>query len=173
MDSLHQRSSNELPIQLRLRWREFRDSGLENTRSLSYYGLSQVTVVFKEGTDIYLARQLIAERLRQAGDELPDQVRPDLGPIATGLGEIYLWTVDAKPGAKKPDGSSYTPMDLREIQDWIIKPLLKSVPGVVEVNSIGGFEKQYHVTPHPDRLVAFKLTFRDLIDALEKNNANV
>ncbi len=147
--------------------------GLENTRSLSYYGLSQVTVVFKEGTDIYLARQLIAERLRQASDELPNQVRPNLGPIATGLGEIYLWTVDASPGAKKPDGSSYTPMDLREIQDWIIKPLLKTVPGVVEVNSIGGFEKQYHVTPHPDRLVAFKLTFRDVVDALEKNNANV
>jgi cobalt-zinc-cadmium resistance protein CzcA len=147
--------------------------GLENTRSLSYYGLSQVTAVFKEGTDVYLARQLIAERLRQAGDELPDQVRPDLGPIATGLGEIYLWTVDARPGVKKPDGSSYTPMDLREIQDWIIKPQLKTVPGVVEVNSIGGFEKQYHVTPHPDRLVAFKLTFRDLVDALEKNNTNV
>jgi len=147
--------------------------GLESTRSLSYYGLSQVVVVFKEGTDIYLARQLIAERLRQASDELPDQVRPDLGPIATGLGEIYLWTVDTSPGAKKPDGSPYTLTDLREIQDWIIKPLLKSVPGVVEVNSIGGFEKQYHITPHPDRLVALKLTFRDLVDALEKNNANV
>jgi len=147
--------------------------GLENTRSLSYYGLSQVTVVFKEGTDIYLARQLIAERLREASEELPEYVRPDLGPIATGLGEIYLWTVDARSGAKKPDGSAYTPTDLREIQDWVIKPLLKSLPGVVEVNSIGGFEKEYHVTPHPDRLVAFKLTFRDLVDALEKNNANV
>jgi cobalt-zinc-cadmium resistance protein CzcA len=146
---------------------------LESTRSLSYYGLSQVTVVFKEGTDIYLARQLIAERLREAQEDLPDRARPELGPIATGLGEIYLWTVDAKPGAKKPDGSSYTPMDLREIQDWVIKPRLKNVPGVVEVNSIGGFEKQYHVTPYPDRLVAFRLTFRDLVEALEKNNSNI
>src|ERR1700738_4494139 len=146
---------------------------LESVRSLSYYGLSQVTVVFEDGTDIYLARQLIAERLRQAGDELPDQVRPDLGPIATGLGEIYLWTVDARPGDRKPDGSSYTLMDLREIQDWIIKPQLKTVPGVVEVNSIGGFEKQYHVTPHPDRLLAFKLTFRGLGCAVGKNNNHV
>ena len=146
---------------------------LESTRSLSYYGLSQVTVVFKEGTDIYLARQLITERLREAQEDLPDHARPELGPIATGLGEIYLWTVDAKPGARKPDGSSYTPMDLREIQDWFIKPQLKNVPGVVEVNSIGGLEKQYHVTPYPDRLVAFKLAFRDLVDALEKNNRNI
>ena len=146
---------------------------LESTRSLSYYGLSQVTVVFGEGTDIYLARQLIAERLREAEEDLPEHVRPELGPIATGLGEIYLWTVDAKPGAKKRDGSSYTLTDLREIQDWVIKPRLKDVPGVVEVNSIGGFEKQYHVTPDPDRLVAFRLTFRDLVDALEKNNSNI
>ena len=146
---------------------------LESTRSLSYYGLSQVTVVFGEGTDIYLARQLIAERLREAEEDLPEHVRPELGPIATGLGEIYLWTVDAKPGAKKRDGSSYTLTDLREIQDWVIKPRLKDVPGVVEVNSIGGFEKQYHVTPYPDRLVAFRLTFRDLVDALQKNNSNI
>jgi heavy metal efflux system protein len=146
--------------------------GLESTRSLSYYGLSQVTVVFKEGTDIYLARQLIAERLREA-EEFPEHARPELSPIATGLGEIYLWTVDAKPGAKKPDGSPYTLTDLREIQDWFIKPRLKNVPGVVEVNSIGGFEKQYHVTPYPDRLVAFRLTFRDLVDALKNNNSNI
>ena len=146
--------------------------GLESTRSLSYYGLSQVTVVFKEGTDIYLARQLIAERLREA-EEFPEHARPELSPIATGLGEIYLWTVDAKPGAKKPDGSPYTLTDLREIQDWFIKPRLKNVPGVVDVNSIGGFEKQYHVTPYPDRLVAFRLTFRDLVDALKNNNSNI
>ena len=146
---------------------------LESTRSLSYYGLSQVTIVFKEETDIYLARQLIAERLREAQEELPDDARPELSPIATGLGEIYLWTVNAQPGARKADGSSYTLMDLREIQDWVIKPRLKNVPGVVEVNSIGGFEKQYHVTPYPDRLVAFRLTFEDLIDALKKNNSNI
>ena len=146
---------------------------LESVRSLSYYGLSQVTVVFEDGTDIYLARQLITERLRQADDELPDHVRPELGPIATGLGEIYLWTVDAGPEARRPDGTRYTLADLREIQDWIIKPQLKTVPGVVEVNSIGGFEKQYDITPHPDRLVALNLTFRDVSEAIEKNNANI
>jgi len=146
---------------------------LESVRSLSYYGLSQVTVVFEDRTDIYLARQLIAERLRQADDGLPDHVRPELGPIATGLGEIYLWTVNATPEARKPDGSHYTLADLREFQDWIIKPQLKTVPGVVEVNSIGGFEKQFDITPHPDRLVALNLTFRDISEAIDKNNANV
>ncbi len=146
---------------------------LESVRSLSYYGLSQVTVVFEDGTDIYLARQLIAERLRQADDGLPDHVRPELGPIATGLGEIYLWTVNPSPEARKPDGSHYTLADLREFQDWIIKPQLKTVPGVVEVNSIGGFEKQFDITPHPDRLVALNLTFRDISEAIDKNNANV
>jgi cobalt-zinc-cadmium resistance protein CzcA len=146
---------------------------LESVRSLSYYGLSQVTVAFTDGTDLYLARQLIAERLREADHELPDQVKPELGPIATGLGEIFLWTVDASPEARKPDGSRYNLTDLREIQDWVIKPQLKTVPGVVEVNSIGGFEKQYDITPHPDRLVALNLTFQDVSEAIEKNNANV
>jgi cobalt-zinc-cadmium resistance protein CzcA len=147
--------------------------GLENTRSLSYHGLSQVTVIFKEGTNLYLARQLVTERLRETEGDLPEHTRPQLGPIATGLGEIYLWTVDARPEARKPDGSFYTPIDLREIQDWVIKPRLKNVSGVVEVNSIGGFEKQYQVTPYPDRLIAFRLGFRDLVEALEKNNANI
>jgi heavy metal efflux system protein len=146
---------------------------LVSVRSLSYYGLSQVTVLFEDGTDIYLARQLIAERLREADHELPDQIKPELGPIATGLGEIYLWTIDARPEARKPDGSRYALADLREIQEWVIKPQLKTVPGVVEVNSIGGFEKQYDITPHPDRLVALNLTFRDVNEAIEKNNANV
>ena len=146
---------------------------LASVRSLSYYGLSQVTVVFEDRTDIYLARQLVAERLRQADDELPGHVRPELGPIATGLGEIYLWTVNAGREARKSDGSHYTLADLREIQDWLIKPQLKTVPGVVEVNSIGGFEKQYDITPHPDRLVALNLTFRDISEAIDKNNANV
>ena len=93
---------------------------LESTRSLSRYGLSQVTVVFKEGTDIYFARQLVGERLQQARASLPAGLAPTLGPISTGLGEIYMWTVEAKPGALKPDGTPYTPTDLREIQDWIV-----------------------------------------------------
>ncbi len=146
---------------------------LDYTRSLSRYGLSQVTVVFKDGTDIYWGRQQIAERLAQAKEQLPAGVVAEMGPIATGLGEIYMWTVDAKPGAKKPDGSPFTPTDLRELQDWVIKPQLRNVPGVVEVNSIGGFEKQYHITPHPAKLVAYGFGFRDLVEALERNNANV
>ncbi len=146
---------------------------LDYTRSLSRYGLSQVTVVFKDGTDIYWGRQQIAERLAQAKEQLPAGARVEMGPIATGLGEIYMWTVDAKPGAKKADGSPYTPTDLRELQDWVIKPQLRNVPGVVEVNSIGGYEKQYHITPQPAKLVAYGFGFRDLVEALERNNANV
>ena len=146
---------------------------LEYTRSLSRYGLSQVTVIFKDGVDIYWGRQQIAERLSQAKEALPKGVEVQMGPISTGLGEIFMWTVDAKPGAKKPDGTAFTPTDLRELQDWVIKPQLRNVPGVVEVNTIGGFEKQYHITPHPAKLVAYGLGFRDIMEALAKNNANV
>ena len=146
---------------------------LEQTRSLSRYGLSQVTVVFKDGTDIYFARQLVNERMQQARDALPQGVTPTLGPISTGLGEIYLWTVEADDGAKKPDGSAYTPMDLREIQDWVIKPQLRNVPGVTEINSIGGFAKEYLVAPKPEKLLAYGITLAEIVTALERNNANV
>jgi cobalt-zinc-cadmium resistance protein CzcA len=146
---------------------------LDYTRSISFYGLSQITVVFQDGTDMYFARQLIAERLQEARDQIPPGAAPQMGPISTGLGEIYMWTVDAQPGAKKPDGSPYTSTDLRELQDWIIKPQLRNIPGVAEVNTTGGFEKQYQITPRSEKLIAFGLSFRDLIEALEKNNANV
>jgi cobalt-zinc-cadmium resistance protein CzcA len=146
---------------------------LDYTRSLSRYGLSQVTVVFKDGTDIYFARQLVNERLQQAKDQLPAGIETAMGPISTGLGEIYNYVVDAKPGAKKPDGSHYSPADLRTIQDWIIAPQLRTVPGVVEVNTIGGYERQLHVLPNPARLMAYGLTFRDVMTALATNNANV
>lgn len=146
---------------------------LEYTRSISRYGLSQVTVVFQDGVDIYWARQQIAERIGQVKEQLPAGVEVGMGPISTGLGEIFMWTVDAKPGAKKLDGSPITPMDLREVQDWVIKPQLRNVPGVVEVNTIGGFDKQYHITPDPQRLIAFGLSFRDVMTALARNNANV
>jgi len=146
--------------------------GLEQTRSLSRYGLSQVTVIFKDGTDIYFARQLVNQRLQEARDRLPAGVTPSMGPISTGLGEIYLWTVEADPGAKKPDGSAYTPTDLREIQDWVIKPQLRNVKGVTEINSIGGFEKQYVVAPNLERLGSYGLSLADVVNALEKNNAN-
>lgn len=147
--------------------------GLQQTRSLSRYGLSQVTVVFQDGTDIYFARQLVNERIQSARDSLPQGVTPAIGPISTGLGEIYQWTVEAQDGAKKPDGNPYTPTDLREIQDWIIKPQLRNVPGVTEINTIGGFSKEYHIAPDPIKLSAYGLTLVDLVGTLERNNANV
>jgi cobalt-zinc-cadmium resistance protein CzcA len=146
---------------------------LQYTRSLSRYGLSQVTVVFQDGTDIYLARQLVNERIQQVKDQLPTGIETAMGPISTGLGEIYFFTVEAKPNARKANGEPYSPTDLRTIQDWIIKPQLRTVPGVVEVNTIGGFEKQFHVLPDPSRMMAYKLSFRDVMKALAENNANV
>ncbi|NYF31683.1 cobalt-zinc-cadmium resistance protein CzcA [Sphingopyxis sp. JAI108] len=146
--------------------------GLQYTRSVSRYGLSQVTAVFEDGTSIYFARQLINERLQSAREQLPPGVTPEMGPIATGLGEIFMYTLEAEPGAKKPDGSAYTPEDLRTLQDWVIRPQLRSTPGVTEVNSIGGFERQYHVTPIPARLSTYGLTLGDVVQALERNNDN-
>lgn len=146
---------------------------LEYTRSLSRYGLSQVTVVFKDGTNIYFARQLVNERLQQVKDQLPPGIEMAMGPISTGLGEIFQFAVEAKEGAKNPDGSAISPIDLRVVQDWIIKPQLRTVPGIVEVNTIGGFEKQFHVLPDPSRLMAYRLSFRDVMTALAANNANV
>ncbi|HAT29384.1 MAG TPA: CusA/CzcA family heavy metal efflux RND transporter, partial [Janthinobacterium sp.] len=146
---------------------------LEQTRSLSRYGLSQVTVIFKDGSDIYFARQMINERLQQARGQLPAGITPALGPVATGLGEIYLWTVEAGDDARKPDGSPYTGTDLREIEDWIIKPQLRNVAGVTDINTIGGYAKQYLVAPAPDKLAAHGLTLADLAGALERNNGNV
>ena len=146
---------------------------LEQTRSLSRSGLSQVTVIFKDGTDLFFARQLVNERLQIAKEQLPEGAEAMMGPISTGLGEIFLWTVEAKEGALKDDGTSYTPTDLRVIQDWIIKPQLRNVPGVAEINTIGGFAKEYQIAPDPKRLAAYKLTLTDLVTALERNNANV
>src|SRR5258708_6376800 len=145
---------------------------LDYTRSLSRYGLSQVTVVFKDGTDIYFARQLVNERIQQVKDQLPSGVEVAMGPISTGLGEIFLYTIEAKEGAKAPGGAEFTLTDLRTIQDWIIKPQLRNVPGVIEVNAIGGFERQFHVLPDPGRLMAYRLGFRDVMTALAANNAN-
>ena len=147
--------------------------GLQQTRSLSRYGLSQVTVIFNDGTDIYFARQLVNERIQSARSQLPEGVTPNIGPISTGLGEIFLWTVESEPGAKKPNGELYTPADLREIQDWVIKPQLKNVTGVTEINSIGGFAKEYHVAPDPSKLSSYGLTLSDVVTALDRNNANV
>jgi heavy metal efflux system protein len=146
---------------------------LEQTRSLSRYGLSQITVVFKDGTDIHFARQLVSQRIQDARAQLPAGLTPTMSPIATGLSEIYLWTVDAGPEARKPDGTLYTPTDLREIQDWIIKPQLRNVPGVTEINSIGGYDKEYLVAPTPAKLASYGLNLSDVVTALERNNGNV
>ncbi|WP_122574046.1 CusA/CzcA family heavy metal efflux RND transporter [Pseudomonas viridiflava] len=147
--------------------------GLKQTRSLSRSGLSQVTVIFEDGTDLFFARQQVNERLQIAKDQLPEGVETMMGPVSTGLGEIFLWTVEAREGARKEDGTPYTPTDLRVIQDWIIKPQLRNVPGVAEINTIGGFAKQYEIAPDPKKLAAYKLTLNDLVAALERNNANV
>ncbi|MFO1385209.1 MAG: CusA/CzcA family heavy metal efflux RND transporter [Chitinivorax sp.] len=146
---------------------------LQQTRSLSRYGLSQVTVIFKDGTDIYFARQLVNERIQEAKNKLPAGVAPSMGPISTGLGEIYMWTVEARPDARKADGTAYNATDLREIQDWIIKPQLRTVAGVTEINTIGGHARQFQVAPDPERLMAHGLALQDLLLALERNNANV
>ncbi|GAA0360564.1 CusA/CzcA family heavy metal efflux RND transporter [Bowmanella denitrificans] len=145
---------------------------LDYTRSLSRYGLSQVTVVFEEGTDIYWARQQIGERLQSVSAELPDNVEAALGPIASGLGEIFTYVVEAEPGALRDDGQPYNAEDLRTLQDWVIRPQLLKVSGITEINSIGGFERQYQVAPIPGKLLAFKLGIADVIDALQRNNLN-
>ncbi len=169
-------------------------SGLEYTRSLSRNGFSQVTAVFSERTDIYFARQQVGERLREAEKNLPDGITPKLGPISTGLGEIYMWTVqyasesspqfeNGKAGPQS-DGTYLTPEGqrlttdveraayLRTVQDWIIRPQMITVPGIAGVDVIGGYEKQYVVQPDPARLTALKLSFTDLAQAIEQNNVN-
>ena len=145
---------------------------LEHTRSVSRYGLSQVTVIFKDGTDIYFARQLVNERLNAAKSNIPSSLEPILGPIATGLGEIFMFTVDAEPQAVNADGSTISPTDLRTVHDWIIRPQLLRVPGVVEVNPIGGFKREILVALEPENLLAYGITQNDLIAAIEANNQN-
>ncbi len=146
---------------------------LEYTRSLSRYGLSQVTVVFKDGTDIYFARSLLNAKLQEIRSALPPGLDPVMGPISTGLGEIYMYSLEAKPGAKKQNGMPYDLMDLRTLHDWVVKPQLRTVPGVVESNTSGGFEKQFHVTPDPDKMAGYGLSFKQVAEALIQNNANV
>lgn len=146
---------------------------LDYTRSISRYGLSQVTVVFKDGTDVYFARQQVSQRIQEAKGRLPIGIEPMMGPISTGLGEIFMWTVDAQEGARKPDGTEYSTTDLREIQDWVIRPQLRMVKGVTEINTVGGYVKQFHVVPYPEKMISFGLAPVDLITALERNNLNV
>ena len=147
--------------------------GLDYSRSISRYGLSQVTVAFKDGTDLYFARQQVAERLQQVKSQLPAGIEPEMGPIATGLGEIFMYTVEAKPGARKSDGTPWTSTDLRTLQDWVIRPQLRNVTGVTEVNTIGGYARQIHITPDPARLRMLGFTLEDVVRAVAANNQNV
>lgn len=171
--------------------------GLSYTRSLSRNGFSQVTAVFRDDIDIYFARQQVAERLLEARENLPAATDPKMGPISTGLGEVFMWTLEfehpeGKDAPKVKTGSpgwqedgSYLTQEgeklsnkfeeaayLRTLQDWVIRPQLKSLDGVAGVDTIGGFVKQYHVHPNPDKLVAYGLSFSQVIDALEKNNVS-
>ncbi|WP_297531055.1 efflux RND transporter permease subunit [Thalassolituus sp.] len=146
--------------------------GLEYTRSVSRYGLSQVIAIFSDDTDIYFARQLVGERMASASGRLPYGLQPEMGPIATGLGEIFMFTVDAEPGAMNADGSAITPMDLRSVHDWIIRPQLMQVPGVVEVNPIGGYEREVVVQMQPQRMLAAGISSADIVAAIRANNEN-
>ncbi|MBQ0754259.1 MAG: CusA/CzcA family heavy metal efflux RND transporter [Gammaproteobacteria bacterium] len=140
---------------------------LDYTRSISRYGLSQVTVVFDEGTDLYFARQLISERLQGVRGQLPAGIEPELGPISTGLGEIFTYTVSAE------NTEEWSPEALRTLQDWVIRPQLLQVRGVTEVNTIGGFQRQYEVAPDPLKLLAWDVGVAEIIDALKRNNISV
>ncbi|OZB42736.1 MAG: CusA/CzcA family heavy metal efflux RND transporter [Alishewanella sp. 34-51-39] len=142
---------------------------LDYTRSISRYGLSQVTAVFEDGTDIYFARQQVAERLQQAASQIPAGLNPTLGPVATGLGEIFMYTVEPEPGYEE----TWSPTALRTLQDWVVRPQLRNLKGVTEVNTIGGYERQFQITPDPAKLLAYGLTMSDLLDAVARNNANV
>lgn len=157
--------------------------GLDNTRSISRNGFSQVTAVFSEKTDIYFARQQVGERLLELRANLPPGVEPKLGPISTGLGEIYMWSVGF--AATGPDASAYVTPEgerlstevqraayLRTVQDWIVRPRVKSVTGVAGVDSIGGYVKQYQVQPNPAKLLSLGLSFGDVVRAIETNNVS-
>lgn len=146
---------------------------VEETRSLSRYALSQVTVIFKDGTDIYFARNLISERLQQAKSQMPTGIEPVMGPVATGLGEIFHYVVHADANARQQSGQEFDITALRSLQDWVIRPQLLLVPDVTEINTIGGYEKQFHITPSPTKLLAYGITLPDVVTALTKNNLNV
>ena len=146
---------------------------LAYTRSISRYGLSQVTIVFDDGTDIYFARQLVSERLQSARARIPEGLEPAMGPIATGLGEIFMYTVEPENTHQGPDAKPWSATDLRTIQDWVVRPQLRTVPGVTEVNTIGGYVKQIHITPSPGKLAGYRLSLGDVAKAVSANNANV
>src|SRR5207302_164584 len=147
--------------------------GIAEMRSLTKFGLSQVTLEFEDGTDIFRARQLVSERLQTAMENLPSGVAPKLAPISTGLGEIFYYVLDYKPDAKKkPATREEQLMELYETQEYVVKPLLRTVPGIAEINANGGFEKQYVIHPRPEALEAANLTFGEVAQLIEQNAQN-
>lgn len=143
--------------------------GITEMRSISRFGLSVITVVFKEEVDVYFARQLINEKLKEAEEKIPQGIgKPELGPVSTGLGEIYQYVLHPKKGAE----NKYSPTDLRTMQDWIVARQLYGTPGVAEINSFGGKLKQYEVAINPFRLKAMNVTIADIFSSLQKNNEN-
>lgn len=167
--------------------------GLETTRSLSRNGFSQVTAIFTDSTDIYFARQQVTEKLNEAKEILPNNVDPKMGPISTGLGEIYMWTLqydtaqqssDSQIGFQK-NGDYITPEGtilkttieklsyLRTLQDWLIKPQMRAITGIAGIDSIGGYVKQFHVQPNPEKLIALGLSFEDITQVIEQNNVSI
>ncbi len=147
-------------------------AGVLQVRSITRFGLAQVTVVFEEDTSIYLARQLVAERLQSVAAELPPGAHPRLGPISTGLGEIFHYAVEAEKVATGEERTRQL-MEVRAIQDWYVKPRLLTVKGVAEVNTIGGFEKQFHIQPTTASMARYGLHYSDIVDAIERTNKNV
>ena len=170
--------------------------GLESTRSLSRNGFSQVTAIFQDHVDVYFARQQINERLLEARESMPPGAEPKLGPISTGLSEVYMWSVHYDPEMRaakahegslgwRADGSYMTPEGqllktdvelasyLRTVEDWVIRPQLKGIKGLAGVDAIGGFVKQYHVEPDPNKMIALGISINDLMEALHDNNLNV
>ncbi len=145
--------------------------GVDQIRSISRFGLSQVTIIFEEGTDIYLARQLVAEKLQALAGELPEGIQPQMGPITTGLGEIYFYALEAKEPAEGQKRIEQL-MELRALNEWLVKPRLLMVKGVAEVNAIGGYEKQFFVEPNLERLSRFGIHLDDVVEAIKNNNRN-
>ena len=145
--------------------------GLNEMRSLNRNGLSIVTLVFTDNTDVYFARQLVMERLMEVRSKLPADIVPTLGPVSTGLGEVFQYTLD-HPNDGKSKLSEAELMERRSIQDWVVRPMLRSIPGVAEINSFGGYEKQYQVLVNPDRLRHYQLSMNEVSAAISANNAN-
>lgn len=148
-------------------------AGVIQVRSITRFGLSQVTVVFKDGVDIYRARQMVSERLQGVLPDMPKGAEAKLGPVSTGLGEIFQYTLDVKNPSQDPNERLKQLMEIKALQDWFIKPRLMTVEGVAEINTTGGYERQYHVQPDIRKMVSYGIHFEEIAEALERANKNV